>query len=138
CHIEHDIIPNGTIAQLGERATEVRKVAGSIPARPITFFITLKYLSIFIPSGTIAQLGERATEVRKTRETQIRVMLVRAPKAPKSLVRFIMPTWASIFIPNGTIAQLGERATEVRKVAGSIPARPIIFCFFPAQVLGIS
>ncbi|KAJ6150286.1 hypothetical protein N7471_001485 [Penicillium samsonianum] len=40
-------IPNGTIAQLGERATEVRKVAGSIPARPIT------------------QLGERATEVRK-------------------------------------------------------------------------
>ncbi|KAJ5521192.1 hypothetical protein N7527_005307 [Penicillium freii] len=44
-------IPSGTIAQLGERATEVRKVAaqlgeratevrkvaGSIPARPITF-----------------------------------------------------------------------------------------------------
>ncbi|KAJ9483863.1 hypothetical protein VN97_g9528 [Penicillium thymicola] len=33
----------------------------------------------------------------------------------------------TIFIPDGTIAQLGERATEVRKVAGSIPARPIIF-----------
>ena len=33
--------------------------------------------------------------------------------------------------PNGTIAQLGERAIEVRKVAGSIPARPIIFCTIP-------
>ncbi|KAJ5136602.1 hypothetical protein N7448_005156 [Penicillium atrosanguineum] len=42
--------PTGTIAQLGERATEVRKVAGSIPARP-TFFMF--------------PLGERATEVRK-------------------------------------------------------------------------
>ena len=31
--------PNGTIAQLGERAIEVRKVAGSIPARPIFFDI---------------------------------------------------------------------------------------------------
>ncbi|KAJ5933039.1 hypothetical protein N7516_007528 [Penicillium verrucosum] len=31
------LIPNGTIAQLGERAIEVRKVAGSIPARPIIF-----------------------------------------------------------------------------------------------------
>ncbi|KAJ5783891.1 uncharacterized protein N7518_009568 [Penicillium psychrosexuale] len=31
-------IPNGTIAQLGERAIEVRKVAGSIPARPISFW----------------------------------------------------------------------------------------------------
>ncbi|KAJ6141995.1 hypothetical protein N7497_011094, partial [Penicillium chrysogenum] len=48
---QHDIIPSGTIAQLGERAIEVRKVAGSIPARPI--------------NGTIAQLGERAIEVRK-------------------------------------------------------------------------
>ena len=44
CHPEHDIIPDGTIAQLGERATEVRKVAGSIPARPITFCIFLTYL----------------------------------------------------------------------------------------------
>ena len=31
----------GTIAQLGERATEVRKVAGSIPARP-TFLFTFR------------------------------------------------------------------------------------------------
>jgi hypothetical protein len=38
---------------------------------------------------------------------------------------------ASFFIPDGTIAQLGERAIEVRKVAGSIPARPIIFCTIP-------
>ncbi|KUM55517.1 hypothetical protein ACN42_g11746 [Penicillium freii] len=36
-------IPSGTIAQLGERATEVRKVAGSIPARPITFCIFFTY-----------------------------------------------------------------------------------------------
>ncbi|KAJ5146410.1 uncharacterized protein N7515_000974 [Penicillium bovifimosum] len=43
---------------------------------------------------------------------------------------FMMSTWASFFIPDGTIAQLGERATEVRKVAGSIPARPIIFLVF--------
>ncbi|KAJ5201249.1 hypothetical protein N7449_006052 [Penicillium cf. viridicatum] len=46
-------IPSGTIAQLGERAIEVRKVAESNCA------------SIFIPNGTIAQLGERAIEVRK-------------------------------------------------------------------------
>ncbi|KAJ5933029.1 hypothetical protein N7516_007518 [Penicillium verrucosum] len=71
-HTEYDIISNGTIAQLGERATEVRKVAGSIPARPISFFFSLPYPSIesngatvIIPNGTIAQLGERATEVRK-------------------------------------------------------------------------
>ncbi|KUM63630.1 hypothetical protein ACN42_g3488 [Penicillium freii] len=67
-HTEHDIIPNGTIAQLGERATEVRKVAGSIPARPIIFCIFILLYpcaSIVIPNGTIAQLGERATEVRK-------------------------------------------------------------------------
>lgn len=49
-----------------------------------------------------------------------------------------MPTWASIFIPDGTIAQLGERAIEVRKVAGSIPARPISFCFFPAYLVSPS
>jgi hypothetical protein len=42
----------------------------------------------------------------------------------------MMSTWALFFIPSGTIAQLGERAIEVRKVAGSIPARPIIFGFF--------
>ncbi|KAJ5392719.1 hypothetical protein N7465_011693 [Penicillium sp. CMV-2018d] len=65
-------IPSGTIAQLGERAIEVRKVAGSIPARPITFwifcchpFIESNCASIVIPNGTIAQLGERAIEVRK-------------------------------------------------------------------------
>ncbi|KAJ5375578.1 hypothetical protein N7517_007584, partial [Penicillium concentricum] len=52
CHL---ISQHGAIAQLGERATEVRKVAGSIPARPI-------YIS---QHGAIAQLGERATEVRK-------------------------------------------------------------------------
>jgi hypothetical protein len=34
---DHTLHPNGTIAQLGERAIEVRKVAGSIPARPIIF-----------------------------------------------------------------------------------------------------
>ncbi|KAJ5581518.1 hypothetical protein N7535_000138, partial [Penicillium sp. DV-2018c] len=37
---------------------------------------------------------------------------------------------ASHYIPSGTIAQLGERAIEVRKVAGSIPARPILFALF--------
>ncbi|KAJ5471163.1 hypothetical protein N7530_008520, partial [Penicillium desertorum] len=52
----------GTIAQLGERAIEVRKVAGSIPARPISFLHSAPF---FIPDGTIAQLGERAIEVRK-------------------------------------------------------------------------
>ncbi|KAJ5394374.1 uncharacterized protein N7487_012015 [Penicillium crustosum] len=48
-----------------------------------------------------------------------------------------MSTWASIYIPNGTIAQLGERAIEVRKVAGSIPARPIYFCFFDYFFLSV-
>ena len=39
------IILNGTIAQLGERATEVRKVAGSIPARPISFCLFLSSIA---------------------------------------------------------------------------------------------
>ncbi|KAJ5375570.1 hypothetical protein N7517_007576, partial [Penicillium concentricum] len=43
---------------------------------------------------------------------------------------FIISIILESFIPNGTIAQLGERATEVRKVAGSIPARPIMFLVF--------
>ncbi|KAJ5822692.1 hypothetical protein N7447_005032, partial [Penicillium robsamsonii] len=52
--------------QLGERATEVRKVAGSIPARPIIVFVFLPWtLHKTSQHGTIAQLGERATEVRK-------------------------------------------------------------------------
>ncbi|KAJ5933038.1 hypothetical protein N7516_007527 [Penicillium verrucosum] len=33
---------------------------------------------------------------------------------------------------------LGERAIEVRKVAGSIPARPISFCFFPLPTYLVS
>ena len=54
------------------------------------------------------------------------------PSTQTITVRFIVSNYHSIFIPSGTIAQLGERATEVRKVAGSIPARPITFCFFLA------
>ncbi|KAJ5699528.1 hypothetical protein N7536_002541, partial [Penicillium majusculum] len=79
-HTEHDIIPNGTIAQLGERAIEVRKVAGSIPARPIIFCIfptpatvlgeraiEVRKVAGSIPARpiTFSQLGERAIEVRK-------------------------------------------------------------------------
>ncbi|KAJ5519251.1 hypothetical protein N7453_001673 [Penicillium expansum] len=152
-HSEHDIIQDGTIAQLGERATEVRKVAGSIPARPITFCIfphtahgkmTSIWPSLFIPDGTIAQLGERAIEVRKVAGSIPArpiiflhfCLLLDRPMHGSLALKVIVSIWPTIFIPDGTIAQLGERATEVRKVAGSIPARPITFCIFVAQSLG--
>ena len=56
--IWHPILHNGTIAQLGERATEVRKVAGSIPARPIFLCFSSPSLWVLIPpqkSSTINQ-----------------------------------------------------------------------------------
>ncbi|KOS46976.1 hypothetical protein ACN38_g2074 [Penicillium nordicum] len=53
-HTEYDIIPSGTIAQLGERAIEVRKVAGSIPARPITFLL----FSPTLPTYTCGKRNE--------------------------------------------------------------------------------
>ncbi|KAJ5392720.1 hypothetical protein N7465_011694, partial [Penicillium sp. CMV-2018d] len=67
-HTEHDIIPSGTIAQLGERAIEVRKVAaqlgeraievrkvaGSIPARPITF---LHFYFSLLPGSIMHEVG---------------------------------------------------------------------------------
>ena len=49
--LRSDILYYGTIAQLGERATEVhfnlRKVAGSIPARPIFCLSIFWYQNTF-------------------------------------------------------------------------------------------
>ena len=54
-----------------------------------------------------------------------------------TLVRSIDRKCNPLSIPSGTIAQLGERAIEVRKVAGSIPARPIVFFFFHCYLTDI-
>ncbi|KAJ5822709.1 hypothetical protein N7447_005049 [Penicillium robsamsonii] len=111
---------------MGERATEVRKVAGSIPARPIIFFALFVCSasygpSIIFPRQTGPRMHYSPAFVRNYwsfLETTHIIFLIFFPIIPASC------------IPNGTIAQLGERATEVRKVAGSIPARPICFLHF--------